>query len=264
MRKTIAFLCIAMFLFTVACGKQAVNETSTETKTNPETFLSTNQIETTGTFKENPTSYKETSKTTNSTTKTVSQKDTAKVPPYILAVELNELKQIKNAVETMNEQEFNEYMSKNFASKTKNGMNTLDNTKSILNELEGTYMPVLDGNENNFSVISFYLDYNEVHQLTYFEEPRRIVAYSQTPKYDTQERVLFGEYSKNAVLVKNIENDTYKAKVYITEGSEHFYVDLFIEDSYIYLRTHDIDTIEEFEADFSRLKFVKIGDLLNE
>lgn len=273
MKKTIVILSVMILLFTVACNKQIVEEPSTtsgfdtyidSTKAAETDLTQKNKTEITE-YAENGTSkVEEHSEKKISTVQDVSQKDAEEVPPYMLTVDLNDLKQIKTATKTMDEAEFAEYMSKNFAAEVVNGMNTLDKTKIILDELEGTYLPLLDGDESNFSTVSFYLGNNEVHQLTYFDKSRRIVAYSQTPKYDTQKRRLFGEYNENAVLVRTVENDLYNAKVYTTENTEHFYVDLIIGDSYIYLRTHDIQTIDEFEADFARLEFVKIGDLLNE
>lgn len=272
MKKTIVILSVMILLFTVACSKQIVEEPSTtsgfDTYTNStkaETDLTQKSKTEITEFAENETSkVEEHSEKMSSTVQNISQEDAEEVPPYMLTVDLSDLKQIKTAAKTMDEAEFTEYMSENFADEAVNGMNSLDKAKIILDELEGTYLPLLDGDESNFSTVSFYLGNNEVHQLTYFDENRRIVAYSQTPKYDAQKRRLFGEYNENAILVKTVENDLYNAKVYTTENKEHFYVDLFIGDSYIYLRTHDIQTTEEFESDFARLEFVKLGDLINE
>lgn len=268
MKKINVFLCMTILLFTVACGKQTIKEISAETKTDLQTVLNANQIETTGNFtenfKESTTKVKEAAKETNSVTQAVSKKDTAEVPPYFFTIDLNELREIKQAVEMMNETEFAEYMNKNFASEVRNGMDTLNKTKSILNELEETYIVVLDGKKENVSTLTFRSENNEIYQLVSFDEEHRISSYSYTPENTHQKSLKINEDS-SVVKSQKIEHETYSAILYELDNSDYtFLAGINTEDTFIVLRTNKIQSFEDFKTYFARLEFVKIGDLLNE
>ena len=65
-------------------------------------------------------------------------------------------------------------------------------------------------------------------------------------------------------FVKTIEADSAKADIYEFENREGFCADGVLYGQKFTLRVSEKQTTEEFEADFSRLNFVKIGDLLSE
>lgn len=261
MKKTVIILCAIFLFFVSACGNtKTIEDNAIISTTAKKTSAIYTEAETNNVTNQSTKKQKETSTKPNKAEK-VSQQNN--IPPYILSVNLNDLIQIKSATNSMNEADFIEFMNKNFPNAVMNGIDDLSQAKQLLSELEKSYIPLLDGDKNNFSTISFYLESNEFHQLTYFGEKSRIVAYVHTAENIEQSGIMFNNM-ENAIIVKNIETDTYSAKIYTVENKEHFFVDLFIDDFYIFFRTHDVATIEEFEANFARLKFVKIGDLLNE
>jgi len=272
MKKTIIILSVMVLLFMVACSKQIVEEPSTTSGF--DTHIDSNKAETSLTekikseiteFTENGTSkVKEYLEKTSTTVQSVSQKDTEDVPPYMLTVDLNDLKQIKTAVETMDEAEFTEYMSENFASEVINGMDTIESTKQILNELEETYIAVLDGKEDNVSMLSFYLEKNEIYQLVSFDDKYRMSSSSYTAQSTRQKSLKFVENSSVADSWV-AEKEGFSANLYRLENSDYpFLADVLIEDTYIVLKSKSILSFEDFKTYFARLEFVKIGDLLNE
>lgn len=83
--------------------------------------------------------------------------------PNTILVTLEDLKSIKNATETMSQEEYNTYMISNYSGKYINGMHSIENTKIILEEFEETAVPVLDGDINNISNLHLYRDYLRGH-----------------------------------------------------------------------------------------------------
>lgn len=183
--------------------------------------------------------------------------------PMVVYATLTELKEIKAAFDSMQPDEFVEYMKNEKNEHYISGMRNYESAKDLLDELAATTVPLLDGNEKNFSEIGFYWERNEVQQLIFFNENSRVSSYNYTPKSGRDECDAFGSNNEKALLLKELNYNGVSALVYKTDKEETFFADVFVDDTYIFMRTKDIETIEEFEICFSRLQFVKIADLLN-
>lgn len=186
--------------------------------------------------------------------------------PYIISVVLDELKDIKNAVNTMSEEDFKEYMYENHYGASVNGMNTIENAKFLMEEFEETTIPVLDGDLKNISKLLLYRDSNCIHNLIIYdsEEIQRTSVWIYTVNSTKPKVMEFGE-EVEIVSIKTIETDRYTANLYETRNADYkFFGEITVDDSYIILRSFGVEEMEEFEKCFSRLEFRKIGDLLNE
>lgn len=186
--------------------------------------------------------------------------------PYIISVMLDELKDIRNAVNSMQEDDFKEYMYENHYGAIVNGMNTIEKAKVLMEEFEETTIPVLDGDAKNVSKLLLYRDSNCIHNLIIYdsEEIQRTSVLVYTVNHTEANAMNFTE-DVEFISTKNIENNRYTAKLYETNIEDcKFFGEIEIDGSYIILRSGGIETLEEFEKCFSRLEFRKIGDLLNE
>ena len=186
--------------------------------------------------------------------------------PYIISVMLDELKDIRDAVNSMQEDDFKEYMYENHYGAIVNGMNTIEKARVLMEEFEATTIPVLDGDAKNVSKLLLYRDSNCIHNLIIYdsEEIQRTSVLIYTVNHTEANAMSFTE-DVEFISTKNIENDRYIAKLYETNIEDYkFYGEVTIDDSYIVLRSGGIETMEEFEECFSRLEFIKIGDLMNE
>lgn len=186
--------------------------------------------------------------------------------PYIISVVLDELKDIRNAVNSMQEEPFKEYMYEKHYGAIVNGMNTIENAKNLMEEFEATTIPVLDGDSENVSKLLLYRESNCIHNLIIYdsEEIQRTSVWVYTVNSEKSEVLEFGE-EVEIVSINTVETDRYTANLYETRNADYkFYGEAAIDGSYIVLRSFGIETIEEFEECFSRLEFRKIGDLLDE
>ena len=184
--------------------------------------------------------------------------------PYIVSVTVAELRAIKNAVNTMSEEDFKEYMYENHYGASVNGMNTIENAKFLMEEFEETTIPVLDEDETCFNKLLFYHERNEIQCVIPYTESIAMTFNIYTPKSDRKENGVFGINNSNAVLQKELNADNILASIYKTDTKDEFFIDVFADNTYIFVRTAGIQDIKDFEECFSRLEFVKTGDLLNE
>ena len=186
--------------------------------------------------------------------------------PYIISVVLDELRDIRNAINSMREDDFKEYMYENHYGAIMNGMNTIENAKLLMEEFESTTIPVLDGDLENVSKLGLYRESNCIHHLIIYdsEEMQRTSVWTYTVNSTKPKVMEFGE-EVEIVSLKTIETDRYIANLYETRNADYkFFGEIIIDDSYIILRSFGIEIMEEFEECFSRLEFKKIGDLMNE
>lgn len=183
--------------------------------------------------------------------------------PMVVYATLAELKEIKNAFDDMEPDEFYEYIKNEKTEQFISGMRNYERTKDLLEELTETSVPLLDGDENNFTEIGFYWENNIIHQKVSWSENQRISVLIDTVKSSRPKEL---QLNDNAVFVsvKNIKNENYTANLYKVENADYsFFADVTVDGTYIVLRTLDFYEMEEFEECFTRLKFVKIGDLLD-
>ena len=183
--------------------------------------------------------------------------------PKAVYITFDDLKEIKSAFDTMNSEEFATYMENEKFNHYLTGTWDFENSKALIEELFLTTVPLLDGNENNFPEIGFYWERNEVQQLVFFDENSRASVYSYTPKSGRTENSFFGANNENAVLLKELTCNGVSVFVYKTNNKESFFADVFADGTHIFMSTKHIDSINKIEECFTRLKFVKIGDLLD-
>lgn len=273
MKKAFAIIGLLAILILSACNNNADKEDGTtalfasqNSETEKTLFVPyskndyTNQnITTTQTYTEEEKKSKPITETPS-----VLKPKVEEVPPYVLRESLEDLKQINAASKTMSESEFAEFMDENFSRESMNGMNTLENTKRLLEELEETYIPLLDNDVENFSKISFYHEKNEIYQLISFDDETRLATYVYTPKSTREKRIQFEE-NLNISTVQSVKIGEYNINLYEVEDTNYsFFADVVIGDTYIIFKGKPNHSFEEFKATLDRLAFVKIGDLLNQ
>lgn len=184
--------------------------------------------------------------------------------PMIIFLSVEELKEIKNAFDTMEANEFQMYMEKEHSNACMNGMWDYENSIALLDEMCSTHIPMLDGDIQKLDNISFYQESNSILQLIVFDEDKRASVIISTVRNTEPKELVLGE---DAICVskKNIEKENYIANLYEYQNTDYrFYAEISVDNTYIILRSGWINTMEDFESCFNRLVFVKIGDLLNE
>ncbi len=181
--------------------------------------------------------------------------------PQILYLTLEDIIAVETAYNNMKEEEFENFISNYPKHYNMNGIENRSDAKIILDELKETTIILLDGDKNNISEMYFYLGRNEIQQSIIVEGDRRIVCYYYTPQNINGSSSKYSN-SNQANLVKEITVNGITAKVSKFPNSELFFADISLNNTVICYRVTEAQTIEEFEADFTRLKFVKIGDLL--
>ncbi len=264
MKKVLCIIAVFVLLFSTSCSNKINEEMSstgriTEQSTSAEPTVLPNEA---------AAIIQQTSESEVSTTEALSDRIKDKSDgfeqnsgPMIISATLEDLKRIKKLTETVSPEDFVGYMEKNEPNLAMNGFFDYDNSKMILDDLLSATIPLLDNNTENFAEVSFYWESNHVQQLILLDEDKRISVNMYTPKSTRQKTLQLGEEA-NIVLSQPVENDSYVANLYVVENDEHFYADVSINDTYIVLRSKNIQTFEEFEADFARLSFAQIGDLL--
>lgn len=271
MKKLLSIIFVFLFLFS-ACKKQSSIEETT-TKSYPET--STNK-----TLGDLTTRYSDITETiTNSTQSTTQKKHTVdntnnnsdsyeenvqNSSPVYIFIGLDELKEVKNAYDSMTADDFQEYMENEHTDTYMTGMWDYENSTALLDEMCSTYVPVLDNNPNNLSEFAFYWKSNCIDQLIIFDGDERVSVIANTAKNPRTKELNLGE---EAIYIsqKNIEKDGFTARLHEVENADYpFFAEIIIDGTYIILRSGGIDTMEEFEKCFNRLTFVQIDDLLNE
>lgn len=276
MKKFLCLFLLITILFT-ACKNETPNHTEatnnplnisqSETESLSETHTSTISLSdltkfdlsisnnTTATQKRGETASHKLDKATNNAQESA---------PMIIFLSLDELKEIKNAFDTMEADEFQTYMEKEHSNACMNGMWDYENSIALLDEMCSTYVPVLDGNTQNVDNISFYQESNSIHQLLIFDNDKRASVIINTSK-STKSKELQLNNEAICISEKTIEKDNYIAHLYEYENADYcFFADVLIDDTYIVLRSNWIETMENFENCFNRLIFVKIDDLLSE
>ncbi len=267
MKKAIIILLVIMMLGVSACERKNTEE-STTTATNKAEISTTREAETT---EEALPTYSATRQSTaavsnKATTKSIqpteniSEQDVNEVPPYILTVSLNDLRQIKAASESMNEAEFAEYMDEGFSSLATNGMDTLERTESILAELENVNIVYVDEPSKD-EIMSFYVDthivFQEIATHKGFSVKCRIYTNPEDEFEYNDADILkqVNTYYVNGVTVELFENTS--------DGSDGFYGNIKFGENCIPFFTNTKISIEQFENIVPRIGVVQIGDIIN-
>ena len=273
MKKLLSIIFVFLFLFS-ACKKQSSIEETT-TKSYPETSTNKTHSDLTTRYSditetesnltqattENNQTVDITSNTSNS-----SEENIQNSSPMIIFIGLDELKEVKEAYDSMTADDFQEYMENEHTDTYMTGMWNYENSTALFDELCSTYVPVLDNNSDNLSEFAFYWEINQIDQLVNFNSPQRASAIINTSESTKEKNLPFTNVK--VTLAESIVKDNYTINIYDKVEKNiadiEFYAEVIFEDTYIVFRSADIETAEEFSQQLNRLTFVKIGDLLNE
>ncbi len=184
--------------------------------------------------------------------------------PQMIVASFDELKRVKEALESMDSDEFMKYLKENHRDFIMNGMYDYESTKKILEELKSTTVLLSDNGNIADIEFSFYRERNEVHVFYSLLDNKRAACYSFTPNSQTNDNRSLS-LNENLVFEKNIIKNGVAVKVYSSSYADRgFHAEIKNEGTYISFWINQKQTIDEFEKDFEKLKLVKIGDLLSE
>lgn len=277
MKRYFLFLILVVSIFLSSCE---IDKTSKlETTTNFDNITTTHITETN---KSDETTTKmfetqqiqgeflgEKSSATNSkindiTTKKQISDATSKEPPPVCYFTFDQLKVFKNACETMNEDEFSQFI-KNSRNLLDGSINNLETAQIALKAIEDTTVILLDGEKSNFYEIAYHEKSLYISQPVIMSETKNLVCTYYTNLSEENVKT-HHENTEYITYLTDVSVNGVTANVYIYPNGDvdEFYAEMFVDGTRISYRVTEEQTIEEFEADFARLEFVKIGDLLNE
>lgn len=277
MKKYFLFLILVVFILLSSCGINKVSklETTTNfdnvttthiTKTNKPDETTKKTFETQQMQSELP---EEKSSTTNSkindlTTKNQTSDTISKEPPYASYFTFEQLKEFKNACETMNDEELKQYIN-NSRNLWGSSIHNRETALTTLKAIESTTIALLDGNKSNFHEIHYHDNRFYITQPIIMSETKNLVCTYYTNLNEENVKT-HHENTEYITYLTDVTANGVTANVYIYPNSDvdEFYAEMFVDGTRISYRVTEEQTIEEFEADFARLKFIKIGDLLNE
>ncbi len=272
MKKLISIIFIFLFLFS-ACKKQlSIEETTSKSrpelsKDNTHSDLSTSYSDITENVSNSTQATAKNNQTVEFTSNTSNfhEENIQNSSPMIVFIELDELKEIKKAYDSLTEEDFQNYMENEYVDTYMTGMWDYENSTALIDELCSTYVPVPDNNSDNLSEFAFYWEINQIDQLVYFNSPQRASAIIYTSQSTKEKNLPFTNVK--VTLAESIVKDNYTINIYDKVEKNladiEFYAEVIFEDTYIVFRSADIETAEEFSQQLNRLTFVKIGDLIN-
>lgn len=270
--KKLFCLSVILVIILTACAHKNITDTTTQTGTivdrdttvlsSEHNIYSDSNIET-DVSKLSATEKETAIVTENQTTEIIQEKDSVQnSSPLIIYATFEDLKEIKYAFNTKEPDEFMEYMEKEKTEQYMTGFDGYENSKKLLEELSSTSLPLLDGNTENFYEISFYQEDSSINQIVKFDDEKRASTIIYTPNSSVTSELTFDD---NTVIVseKTIFVDDCEVKLYETENNYYqFFAETVSDGSYIVLRSINIECMEDFENCIKKLKFVKIGDLI--
>lgn len=180
----------------------------------------------------------------------------------MISIEIADLVEIKDALNSFDSEGFLVLLKEKYPEFIMNGMTDYETSVQIISEIERTVLPIPNGIIGNVPEMHFYVDRNEIQQIIFFGEESRIVFNIYTPE---SARLDNGQYGPNSSseLLKTEKGDDFTANIYFLEDEGSFCADLVSSDTYMFLRTADITSVDEFSSILHRLKFVEIGDILD-
>lgn len=188
------------------------------------------------------------------------------VPPSIIEITIDKLKKLKHAAETMNEEEYTEYLYQNEFYDVDYAR--IIGRKGFLEfyaKIENLYIPVFDEDEVEYSGLNCY---TETEVIDYMVRLKNTQRYRFDIHFSGKLRFSYNG-NEEFEFIKKIETSKATAYVYrdLVEDRwawEGFAVELFVDGQEMDFRVGEKQTIEEFEEAFKKIDFRKIGDLVNE
>ena len=262
MKKTLLFALCFLIVIISGCRNSVTMESDT-TKKQESYAESNNDKNNTQTSKNGNNTLISTEthgETSYITTSTLSSERNDDSPTTdILQFDLEILKALKKAAETMSDAEFEKYLEENRLELAWLEMvNTTEKFYSLLDNIENIYVAVLDENTQNIQ-LTYYANEKRVFQSVSFSETRRFAF----DFYVDNESFCYATMD-GAEYIETVNINSVKADIYTFENKTGFCADAVLGEQKFDIRVSEVQAIEEFEEDFARLTFVKIGDLLNE
>lgn len=269
MKKIIMIVCVIAILVLPACNRKNKTEASlsSEKSSFGETTTDNSKAEIMSNNKENGNTtttcdfIPQIEKLTTEYTAEAfdSNENMHDVPPYILTESLEELRQIKYATETMDGAEFSEYMYNNFGTEVVNGMDSLDNAKRLLGEMENTYIAFVDECDRD-NTMAYYTESGDISYRVSVDDEfymccRSYISSEKAFIYKEGDIVKhLGTYEVNGLIVELYENSQ--------DETEGLYGNIRIDEHNIPFFTNVKTSVEVFESVLPRIFVAKIGDLL--
>lgn len=184
--------------------------------------------------------------------------------PQVIFTSFSVLNEIRNILGKAPSDEFEHYMEENYENLSMNGMYDYNNTEKLVSELESTYVLLFDDGLIRDNEISFYHERNEIHISSYLSEDKRIMCYAFTPESETNnDRDL--DKNEDLLFETEIIKDGAVARIYSSSYENRgYHAEIRVDGTYIFVWMNQKQTLEEFEADFEKLRLVKISELLDE
>ncbi len=184
--------------------------------------------------------------------------------PQNIRFTLNDLKELKFAFDSMEPNDFMTYIKDEKPMHYSGGLYDYEKASNLLQELFSTSIVLHENNAELLESISFYWERNSIHQLISFEEDKKVSAMIDTPESESPKELQLGDDTVY-LYEKEINGENFSSTLYETENSDYkFFANVVTENTHIVLRSHNIPTFDYFESGFLKLRFVKIGDLLDE
>lgn len=241
----------------ISSSDVSVSSTKKEQSTAPSTTQKEREFEST----ENTTKHIKSETDSPKTTKTQSSSNSEESPPSdIVSLNIITLRNVKEAAETMNDEEFFNYLQYNYFDAINCDFDTPEKFLSFLEQIENIYIARLPGDDESIKSLNYKIGRGEVFQSILMQDSLRF-AFNF---YVSVEPDFYYSMLDGSEYIKSIENDSIKADIYKIKSREGFCADAVIYNQYANFRASEAQTLEDFETDFARLEFVKIGDLLNE
>lgn len=272
MKKTLTIALSFLFLITLAScrDKQKTNENTSSVIVNNSTFLNeyTNTIITTTQHSNELSNNKvqtdaglsENNATNVSSSNTIIPNENS--APQILFLTLDDIATVEDAYNNMDEEEFKDFISEHPKHYEANGITNRSDAKKVIDELKETTVILLDGDTKNVSEMYFYLERNEIQQSVSVENEKRIICTYYTPQKQQASYTSLTN-NQNAEILAEMSVDDVPVKMYQIQNNDSYFAELTVNNTTIFCRITNMENVDELKACFSRLTFVKIGDLLN-
>lgn len=238
--------------------------TSTVTEMTTQTNITTEEetkAETT-TLKIDAGNITEIVSSTNKTETTIKQTvNNSNTPPDIFVLDIQAIKEIKNASETMSEDEFAAFMEENYSDEIMNGMDSLENTKRLLSKIESAYIAVYNSNDTG-EFITIYADNMWMHQRIYLNDTLCV----NFRTYTEASNAFLYEDGENFSRIKtyNLGNATVELMEGSDNGEKILCGNIIVNDKKINFYTFEFMSVSDFEEFLSELQIITIGDLLEQ
>lgn len=182
-------------------------------------------------------------------------------PPYMWEFTLEDLAVLKLAYEILPEKVFDLYIDYN---DTIEGVFDKKTAKRVIDILESTTVVLIDGDLESLPEMLLYVEDAWTSATVDIEKGKRFIHFWYHSPYLYGDEI-FEIDNNDPEFVKEITNGDVTAGVYCVDG--YYWSMMKVNGTFIKTRALSIgdeQRLEDYEADFARFEFVKIGDLLED